>query len=135
MFGPWRYGDDEHPLGWDPQFQRVHALRNKAPTNDNKKRSVLSVVFLASQALPLFPCFAVDGRLRTTGFHREDGENWFVWPIWQEPITLDTLRSLLVQRVNDLRKRSKTIFRCRRVRSGSSEKSQYYIFSNAEEYS
>ena len=96
LFGPWQYRDDHHSLGWDPQTQRLHALRHKLPEQDKANRSVRIAVFLASQALPIFPCFVTDhGRFRTTGFFRENGEDWFSWPIWRVPITLETLRSLV----------------------------------------
>ncbi len=134
LFGPWQYGDDEHPLGWDPQVQRLHALRNKAPTNDSKKRSVCGAVFLATQALPLFPCFAIHNRLRTTGFQRDRrGDDWFVWPIWYEPISLSTLRSLLSHPHDDLHDRGiQTFYRCLRAPTGGAE-GDYRIFSNSEE--
>jgi len=134
LFGPWTYSDTTHSLGWDPQAQRLHALRHKMPEKDKAKRSVRAAVFLASQALPLFPCFAVGGKLRTTGFHRDDGDDWFTWPIWEEPISLVTLRSLLAHPVNkDLRRRGvELMYRCRRVRTGGSE-GNYQVFSNAEE--
>ncbi len=133
LIGPWQYRDDEHSLGWDPQAQRLHALRNKAPTNDAQGLSVRAAVFLASQALPLFPCFAVAGKLRTTGFYREKGEDWFSWPIWRDPISLDTLRSLLAHPFsNDLRRRGvEVVYRCRRVRTGGSE-GNYQVFSHPE---
>ncbi len=134
FFGPWQYRDDEHPLGWDPQVQRLHALRNKAPTNDAKKRSVRGAVFLATQALPLFPCFAINNRLRTTGFHRDkNADDWFAWPIWTEPISLDTLRTLLAHPYDDQRERGvQTVYRCRRAPTGGAE-GDYRIFSNSEE--
>lgn len=134
LFGPWRYRDDEHSLGWDPQVQRLHVLRNKAPTNDAKKRSVCGAVFLATQALPLFPCFAINNRLRTTGFHRDkNAEDWFSWPIWHEPISLRTLRTLLAHPHDDLRDRGvQTVYRCRRAPTGGAE-GDYRIFSNSEE--
>jgi len=135
LFGPWQYRDDDHSLGWDPQGQRLHALRNKAPTNDPKNRSVSTAIFLATQALPLFPCFVVHGQLRTTGFQREDDEDWFVWPIWRELISLNTLRSLCAQPPNiDLKRRGvEVVYRCRRTRTGGAE-GNYQIFSSAEEY-
>ena len=134
LFGPWRYDDDEHPLGWDPQVQRLHALRNKAPTNDAQKRSVCGAVFLATQALPLFPCFAINNRLRTTGFHRDrNAEDWFAWPIWNEPISLGTLRTLLAHPHDDLRERGiQTVYRCRRAPTGGAD-GDYRIFSSSEE--
>ncbi len=77
LIGPWTYRDDYHSLGWDPQVQRLHALRGKLPEKDKENRSVRVAIFLASQALPLFPCFAVGGRLRTTGFYRDGEDDWF----------------------------------------------------------
>jgi hypothetical protein len=134
LIGPWLYRDEEHSLGWDPQVQRLHALWNKAPTNDDQNRSVQAAVFLASQALPLFPCFAVAGTLRTTGFHRDGGDDWFAWPIWREPISLDTLRSLIAHPFSrDLKRRGvEVVYRCRRAHTGS-EKGAYHVFGNAEE--
>jgi hypothetical protein len=132
--GPWKYQDQDHSLGWDPNTQRLHALRHKLPAADKQGRSVRAAVFLASQALPLFPCFAVGGKLRTTGFYRENGEDWFSWPIWREPISLDTLKSLLAHPFHhDLRYRGvEVVYRCRRVKTGGSE-GNYQIFSYAEE--
>ncbi len=134
LFGPWTYEDDEHSLGWDPNVQRLHALRNMAPGPDTKRRSVCAAVFLATQALPLFPCFAVGSRLRTTGFHRDDDEDWFSWPVWSEAISLDTLRSLLAQPFSaDLRQRGvEIVYRCRRSHTGGTQ-GNYQVFSHAEE--
>jgi hypothetical protein len=134
LIGPWQYKDNEHALGWDPQTQRLHALRHMLPASDTTNRSVRAAVFLASQALPLFPCFAVDGKLLTTGFHKDNGDDWFAWPIWRNPICLDTLRSLLAHPFNnDLRHRGvDVVYRCRRVRTGGSE-GNYQIFSHAEQ--
>lgn len=135
LFGPWLYRDDEHSLGWDPESQRLHALRNKAPTNDSKNRSVRGALFLASQALPLFPCFVVGGKRRTTGF--EQNGDWFSWPIWRQSISLDTLRSLLCHPMNgDLRCRGvEVVYRCRCTRSPGSAEGNYRLFGNAEECS
>jgi hypothetical protein len=134
LFGPWSYQDDEHSLGWDPNGQRLHALRNKAPTVDDKNRSVLGAVFLATQALPFFPCFAVGPNLYTTCFHRDDGEDWFSWPIWRDPISLNTLRSLLAHPFTaDLQRRGvELVYRCRRVRTGGAE-GNYQVFSHAQQ--
>ena len=132
--GPWRYQDDSHSLGWDPLTQRLHSLRWKAPTNDTGGRSVRAAVFLASLALPVFPCFAVGNGLRTTGFHRHDNGDWFAWPIWQEPISLDTLRSLLCHPFNgDLKQRGvHVVYRCRVAHTGGSQ-GNYQVFSHPEE--
>lgn len=135
IFGPWQYKDDHHSLGWDPQTQRIHALRHKLPEKDKSNRSVRAAVFLATQALPLFPCFVRNGRLLTTGFYRDDnGEDWFSWPIWRTPITLDTLRSLLVHPFTvELKARGvEVVYHCRRASTGG-DKGDYRVFSRASE--
>lgn len=135
LCGIWQYRDDAHSLGWDPLVQRLHALRHKVPEQDKAGRSVRAAVFLASQALSLFPCFAVGGRLRTRGFHREAGADWFAWPVWREPISLDTLRSLLAHPLTpELRQRGiEMVYRSRRIRTGGAE-GNYQVFSHAEEW-
>jgi len=44
----------------------------------------------------LFPTVPVHCRLETTGFtgHRSSNTFW-AWPIWEDPISLDTCRSVL----------------------------------------
>ena len=132
--GPWKYQDNDHSLGWDPAAQRLHALRGRMPENDRKNRSVRAAIFLASLALPMFPCFAVAGRLRTTGFHRHDNSEWFAWPIWREPISLAALRSLVSHPFNgDLAQRGvDVVYRCRVVHTGGSQ-GNYQVFGYPEE--
>ncbi len=94
MFGPWQYADKYHSLYWDPSTERLHALRHLAPTKESP-RCVRAAVWLAIEALPLFPTAATYGRLATTGF-TSDRPRAFVWPIWKTFISLDTLRTLLM---------------------------------------
>lgn len=98
LFGPWRYEDKQHSMGWDPNTERMAALRHVAPTKE-KAQSVRAAVWLAAEALPLFPTAAVESlrgvRLETTGFSRRNGEWRFRWPVWREAIGLSTLKSLL----------------------------------------
>jgi hypothetical protein len=98
LFGPWRYQDEQHSMGWDPNTERMAALRHIAPTKE-KAKSVRAAVWLAAEALPLFPTAAVESprgvRLETTGFSRQRSEWRFRWPVWIQPVGLDTLRSLL----------------------------------------
>jgi hypothetical protein len=129
-----RYQDTAHSLGWDPQTRQLPALRHKLPEQDEAGRSVRAAVFLASQAFPLFPCFALNGKLRTAGFHPEGRDEYFAWPIWREPISLCALKSLLALPLHDLRMRGvKVVYRCRRVLTGGAEGNDQ-IFSNAEEW-
>lgn len=134
LIGPWLYQDEHHSLGWDPQGQRIHALRWKAPKKDTARRSVRMAVFLGSLALPLFPCFAVGNRLRTTGFHGRDNDDWFAWPIWREPISLDALRSLVSHVLNkDLKQRGvQAVYRCRVAPTGGTQ-GNYLVFGHPEE--
>ena len=95
LFGPWRYQDQYHSLGWDPTTERMYALRHRAPTSEQPV-CVRAAVWFAVEALPLFPTVVARGRLKTAAFTRQDGVARFVWPIWTKPITLDSLRTLLV---------------------------------------
>ncbi|MBB4266687.1 type I-G CRISPR-associated protein, Cas3-extension family [Roseospira visakhapatnamensis] len=128
---PWRYEDSEHSLGWDPTTQRLHALRGKDPSPDKKNRSVAAAIFLASQALPLFPCFAVGGWLHTTGFHHDDEGDWFSWPIWRDPISLDALRTLVAHPfTRNLKERGvAVVYRCHRSHTGG-DKGGYHVFGH-----
>lgn len=100
LFGPWLYRDDHHSLGWDPVTEALHALSAIAPTVAGP-RSVRAAVWLAAEALPLFPCFAITGRrLHTRGFNRTTDE--FSWPLWYDRgCTIDALRSILALPLSD----------------------------------
>ena len=103
LFGPWKYEDDVHSLGWDPQTTRLHAYRNTDPSPE-KLQSNAGVISLALQALPLFPSVPYQSSrskgiiLKTTGFKREGSNDTFLWPIWEPSIGLDTLKTLLSSR-------------------------------------
>ena len=96
LTGPWHYSDAQHSLGWDPSNEPVHALGAYDPSGDGKQTSVRELVYLAAEALSLFPVFARFGRLRTTGFHPDENrQSWFHWPIWEPELSLRSVRSLL----------------------------------------
>ena len=94
LFGPWKYEDRYHSLGWDPMTERLHALRHCAPTSE-VARSVRAGVWFAVKSLPLFPTARATKRLATTGFTRRNGNTRLIWPIWTKAIGLNTLRTLL----------------------------------------
>jgi hypothetical protein len=57
---------------------------------------VAAAVWLAFEALPLFPCFLSGDRLATRGFARlAAGPAALSWPVWTEPASLAEVRSLL----------------------------------------
>ena len=94
LFGPWRYEDDQHALGWDPSTMRLGAYTFKAPT-EMANTGVRAAVWLALESLPLFPCFCVDGKLHARGFLYQRRMVEFSWPVWSHPISLPALKSLL----------------------------------------
>lgn len=95
LFLPWRYSDDRPNLRWDPVDDRRYALRWNEPSGD-PVRTMRGANRLAVEALPLFPTAAGERRLQTTGFSQRRGEGvLFTWPIWNLPLNIDTVRSVL----------------------------------------
>lgn len=92
--GPWTYQARVHGLGWDPNTERLYALRHKAPTSE-KPSCVAGAVVLAMWALALFPTISDDGKAYTTGFTRRKSQQFFSWPVFSKPIHLTELISLL----------------------------------------
>ena len=95
LFDIWAYRDEKMGLRWDPLEDRRYALRWKEPSKDTIK-TMHGATRLAIEALPLFPTMPVGRFLETTGFSpRKNGPIFFSWPIWNVPIDIDTIRSLL----------------------------------------
>ena len=95
LFLPWQYTDDRPSLRWDPADDRRHALRWKKPSDD-PVRTMRGANRLAMEALPLLPTAPGARRLQTTGFSQRRGEGVvFTWPIWDVPLNMDVVRSLL----------------------------------------
>jgi hypothetical protein len=94
VFGPWTYATAEWGAGWDPGTERMHALRFKAPTKD-KTACVAGAVWLAFEALPLFPTFSVAGRVQTVGWHEDQRLDNLIWPLPDTPCSVATLALLL----------------------------------------
>jgi hypothetical protein len=94
--GPWSYQDEYHSLGWDPATEGLYALSDSSPS-DAGARSVRAALWLAFESLPLFPSVPtsvpIGNRLHTTGFDRAGTA--FTWPIWEPPLSLETLRIML----------------------------------------
>ena len=98
LFGPWKYRDNQHSLGWDPSAILMGAFTPKAPTAMSKA-GVRAAVWLAMQSIPFFPCFH-DGRFATTGFELEGRKQQLRWPIWESPLTLPATRILIQHAVS-----------------------------------
>lgn len=95
LFAPWRYSDPRPSLRWDPLDDRRHALRWKNPSGD-AVQTMRGANRLAIEALPLLPTAPGEHKLHTTGFSERRGEDvYFTWPIWNVPLDVQVVRSLL----------------------------------------
>ncbi len=93
VFGPWKYEDDQHSLGWDPSTLKMGAFTFKAPTA-LANTGVRAAVWLAIESLPYFQC-AYEGGLATTAWHVKKGTSEFRWPIWNEPSGHEVIQAML----------------------------------------
>lgn len=134
LFEPWNYMDDGFSLRLDPIEDQRYALRWKNPSKSSLADgpgTMLGANALALEALPLFPSMACSGQLLATGFHRNrQRQIFFTWPIWECPLGVESMRSLLVlaelqedrpRRPNLSRRGVVEIYRCQRI-----AQNQYY---------
>lgn len=142
LFGPWKYEDPQHSLGWDPSTERLHALRAKSPTKE-ESNGVMAAIWLGVEALPMFPCSYSEGELITTGFFtskqlQRRKVTYFTWGLWEEPLPLDTVRSVLsleelagdMSQARELTQRGiVAVYRCERYKVKA--KGSYYLFRPA----
>jgi hypothetical protein len=101
VFVPWDYADplENQSLHLDPSEDRRHAHQWNKPTADpDRKKSggMLGANRLAIEALALFTSLPNGDALRTIGFtgQRSYNTRW-TWPIWDVPIGLSCIRSIL----------------------------------------
>jgi hypothetical protein len=94
--GPW-IGDSKLPtMSWDATSARDYALRARNPSSE-KRGSVAGANWLAFRALPFFPVAPRGHALETTGFRGGWHGQTFRWPLWSQPCSADTIRSLLLR--------------------------------------
>jgi hypothetical protein len=132
LFQEWDYADGRPSLRWDPADYRPHALRAVDPSGDPIK-TMRGANRLAIEALPLFPTVPQARRIRTVAFEDGDVGTEIRWPIWDDPLELGTVASLLAadeirsSRGRALRPGVRQIFRARRFTEG-----KYRNFSPAK---
>ena len=104
LFGQWERADPQLSLRWDPEDDRRYALRWRDPSKDTVsakgKGSGAPTEWganrLAFEALPLFPVMPLPRGARTTGFSgNRSRDTYWIWPVWDCPVDLDIVRSLL----------------------------------------
>jgi hypothetical protein len=97
LFVNWTYEDEGRGMNlrWDPIDDRRYAMRWKNPSSDPAV-TMRGANRLAIEALPLFTTATIRSDLRTTSFRTvpRRGTFWF-WPIWEQPINLFAIRSLI----------------------------------------
>lgn len=95
MFCQWKYEDEGRGLNlrYDPIDDRRYALRWKNPSAD-PARSMRGANRLAIEALPFFATAPMGTNLETTGFRHRRGTFWS-WPIWETPIGMQVVQSVL----------------------------------------
>ncbi len=81
-------------MGFDPAREAVYALTATAPTSTGP-RSTRAAVWLAVEAIPLFPVVPIGSNLHTRGFSRHDRSTFFRWPIWTGALSADAVRTAL----------------------------------------
>ncbi len=141
LFEPWAYDDpvEKSTLRWDPEDDVRYALRWRNPSGDPERKrrgSMLGANALAVHGMPLFPTAPVAKRLRTTGFSRLKRQVTWTWPIWEPPVPLPVVHSLLAladlqalapPRAELARRGIVEIYRSRRITTG-----KYRNFTPAE---
>jgi hypothetical protein len=97
----WHAADEFSAIGYDPAREAVYALVATAPTTAGP-RSTRAAVWLAVEALPLFPSLPVGRRLRTRGF--DIRSTAFRWAVWEESLSLNAVRTIVGSRdANEMR--------------------------------
>jgi hypothetical protein len=94
LFLPWEYRDEKLSMRWDPVEDRRYALIDRDPS-DNKSRTVWMANLLAYRGLALFFSAATLRGLETTGWIEMKSNQFFTWPIWEEPLSCEVIQSLL----------------------------------------
>ena len=101
LFLSWRYDDavSNMTMRWDPADDSRYALRWNDPSGDRERGSrgaMWGANRLAIEGLPLLPVMAGKKQLESTGFQTAGRRcTFWTWPIWNMPLELDSVRSLL----------------------------------------
>jgi hypothetical protein len=81
-------------LRWDPGAERNRALMGSDPSGDGTFVDA-PLEWLAFRGLPLLPSFPRGSRIATTGITRRDNGLTFTWPLWFNPGSMQTIRSVV----------------------------------------
>jgi hypothetical protein len=96
LFKPWAYNDEKLTMRWDPLDDRRYALMDRDPTaTGNKSTTVWMANLLAYVALAYFPCAPAARGSATACWTPGKISLAFRWPVWQKPLAVHSIRSIL----------------------------------------
>jgi hypothetical protein len=90
----WQAADEFSSMGFDAAREAIYALTATAPTSTGP-RSTRGAVWLAIEAIPLFPTLPAGRHLHTRGFTSDRRTTTFRWPIWNGNLSIDCVRTAL----------------------------------------
>ena len=94
LFEPWIHVDETLSMRWDPVEDRRYALMSMDPTDSkNKATTNWAANLVAYRGLQLLPSFPTQSGLKTAAFPLRQ---YFVWPIWEGPLSVEVVRSILL---------------------------------------
>jgi hypothetical protein len=92
--GPWRGTSKLPSMSWDSTVARIYSLRASDPSKE-KRGSMPGADWLAFVSMGLMLAAPVGRKLETTAVHGRWKTSRFVWPMWNVPLSLPVVRSLL----------------------------------------
>lgn len=101
LFDAWDYADPLRGLNLrlDPFDDKRYALQWADPSGDatrGTRGNMIGANALAVLGIPLLVVAPIRGELQTTGFRgRRSADCFWTWPIWDGPLSLDVVASLL----------------------------------------
>jgi hypothetical protein len=95
LFLPWRREDDADGFRWDPEDDQRYALRYGKPSLAGAAPTVVGANRLAAVGFLSFSTTPGERQMGTVGAMRENGEWFFVWPIWLQPLSRSCIEALL----------------------------------------
>lgn len=102
LFQEWDYeddGDGSTRTRWGPRSTvRTRGAYIGPNPKDRNKRTMHGANRLAIEALRLYPVVPRGDEAQTTGFLEINGDKYFQYPVWRNPLGLKALKSLLRNR-------------------------------------
>lgn len=95
LFSPWRRDDDADAFRWDPEEDQRYALRFDDPSSAGAAATVHGANRLAALGFLSYPCVPHARRSRVRGVMRSREGTFYVWPIWDRPLSLAGIEALL----------------------------------------